>query len=81
MGGDTLLDLILANEERLVRDERDGGSLGCSNHEIVKLRIWRGRKGANGRMATRHTFAHSGQIIGRIPWIGLEKKKWPKKAG
>jgi len=34
-----LLDLVLTNKERLVEDVKVGGSLGYSNHAMVKFRI------------------------------------------
>lgn len=37
MRGETLPDLILASAEEMFRDESAGGSLVCSDHEIVKL--------------------------------------------
>jgi len=37
-----LLDLVLTKKEGLVEDMRVGGSLGCSEHEMVKFRILRG---------------------------------------
>ena len=36
---DVLLNLILTNKEGLVEDVRAGGSLGCSDHEMVEFRI------------------------------------------
>lgn len=32
-----LLDLVLSNSDGLVRDVKAGGSLGCSNHEMVEF--------------------------------------------
>lgn len=61
MGGDTLLSLILANEEGLFRNERVEGSLGCSDHEIVKLRVLVGRK--TGRITTQQTLALSDTYV------------------
>lgn len=37
--GDALLDLTLANEEKLVGNVKVRGSLGCSDHEMVASRI------------------------------------------
>lgn len=37
----SLLDLFLTNEEKLVRDVKAKGSLGCSYHELVAFRILR----------------------------------------
>lgn len=63
MGGDILLNLILANEEGLFRDERAEGSLGCSDHEIVKLKVLVGRKRTTGRITTQQTLALSGTYL------------------
>ncbi|GAB0206503.1 hypothetical protein GRJ2_003115900 [Grus japonensis] len=41
-----LLDLVLMNKEGLVGDVKDGGSLGCSDHEMVEFRILHGRSRA-----------------------------------
>ena len=38
-----LLDLVLTNKEGLVRDVKTGGSLGCSDHEMVEFGILCGR--------------------------------------
>lgn len=81
MGGDTLPDLILPKEEGLLRDERVGGSLGCSDHEIVKLGILRGRKRANGRTTTQQTLAHTGTNLAESHGILSWKEKWPRRAG
>ena len=34
-----LLDLVLTNKEGLVGDVKAGGSLDCSDHEVVEFRI------------------------------------------
>ena len=39
MRPDVMLDLILTNKKGLVEDVRVGGSLVCSDHEMVKFRI------------------------------------------
>lgn len=36
-----LLDLLLTNEEKLARDVKANGSLGCSYHELVEFRMLR----------------------------------------
>lgn len=36
-----LLDLLLTNKEKLVRDVKTNGSLGCSYHELLAFRILR----------------------------------------
>ncbi|KAK4810802.1 hypothetical protein QYF61_008774 [Mycteria americana] len=47
--GDAKLDLLLMNKEELIEDVVTSGSLDCSGHGIVELRILRGVKKANGR--------------------------------
>ena len=47
-----LLDLVFTSEEGLVRDEKAGGRLGCSNHEVVAFKILCGRIKAISRSAT-----------------------------
>ncbi|GAB0208601.1 hypothetical protein GRJ2_003325800 [Grus japonensis] len=45
-----LLDLVLPNKEGLVGDVKVGGSLGCSDHEMVESRILHGRSRAAGEV-------------------------------
>ena len=47
-----LLDLVFTNKEGLVRDVVAGGSLGCSDHEMVEFKILCGRSKAIRRIAT-----------------------------
>ncbi|PKU47795.1 hypothetical protein llap_1904 [Limosa lapponica baueri] len=47
-----LVDLILTNKHGLVWDVKTGGSLGCSDHEIVDFRILRQRSKAISRITT-----------------------------
>ena len=47
-----LLDLVFSSEEGLVRDEKAGGRLGCSDHEVVAFKILCGRIKAISRSAT-----------------------------
>jgi len=39
--GEALLDLVLTNAEESIREVKIGGSLGCSNHAMMKFVIWR----------------------------------------
>lgn len=55
-----LLDLILISREELVREAMLVSSLGCSDHEIVKFRILRGRSRA--------------KRVGPQPWISTSLK-------
>ena len=70
--GSTLQDLILARKEELVEDVKGGGSLGCSDREMVDLRIMRGGKEAKSMMtALDFRKIHFGQfwdLLERIPW-------------
>ena len=49
---DSLLNLMLTNEEKLFRGVKVRGSVGCSDHEIVELRILRGRNKARSSITT-----------------------------
>ncbi|GAB0204057.1 hypothetical protein GRJ2_002871300 [Grus japonensis] len=74
-----LLDLVLTNKEGLVGDVKLGGSLGCSDHEMVEFRILRGRSRAISRITTldfrRANFGLCKDLLGRIPWVrALEGK-------
>ena len=72
MRRDVLLDLILTNKEGLVEDVRVGGSLGCSDHEMVKFRILHGRSRAMSRVTAldfkRANFDHFKDLLEGIPW-------------
>lgn len=50
--GDSLLNLMLTNEEQLSRDVKMRSSVGCSDHEIVELRILRGGHKTKSRIMT-----------------------------
>ncbi|GAB0206764.1 mitochondrial enolase superfamily member 1 [Grus japonensis] len=74
-----LLDLVLTTKEGLVGDVKVGGSLGCSDHEMVEFRILRGRSRAVSRITTldfrRANFGLFKDLLGRIPWVkALEGK-------
>ncbi|GAB0208473.1 mitochondrial enolase superfamily member 1 [Grus japonensis] len=74
-----LLDLVLTNKEGLVGDAKVGGSLGCSDHEMVEFRILHGRSRAISRITTldfrRANFGLCKDLLGRIPWVrALEGK-------
>ncbi|GAB0206941.1 hypothetical protein GRJ2_003159700 [Grus japonensis] len=72
-----LLDLVLTNKEGLVGDVKAGGSLGCSDHEMVEFRILRGRSRAISRITTldfrRANFGLFKDLLGRIPWV---RRSW-----
>jgi len=47
-----LLDFVLTNKDGLVEDVKVGGSLGCSDHELVEFRILHGESRARSRIKT-----------------------------
>ncbi|GAB0210277.1 hypothetical protein GRJ2_003493500 [Grus japonensis] len=61
------------HNERLVGDVKVGGSLVCSDHEMVEFRILRGRSRAISRITTldfrRANFGLFRDLLGRIPWV------------
>jgi len=74
-----LLDHVLTNEQELVDHVKAGGSLGCSDHEMVEFRILRGGSRAISRITTldfrRANFELFKDLLGEIPWVrALEGK-------
>jgi len=67
-----LLDLVLTNKEGLVEDVKAGGSLGCSDHEMVNFRIlYRGSRVINSNKTLDFKGAIYGlfkELLGGIPW-------------
>ncbi|PKU29906.1 rna-directed dna polymerase from mobile element jockey- hypothetical protein [Limosa lapponica baueri] len=67
-----LLDLVLTNKEGLVGDVKVGGSLGCSDHEVVEFRILCGRSRAKSSIPTldfrRTNFGFFKDLLQVIPW-------------
>lgn len=70
-----LLDFVLSNWDELVKDVKLGGSLGCSNHEMVEFKILYGRTKATRakkRIATldvwRINFNLFQDLCGGISW-------------
>ncbi|GAB0189140.1 mitochondrial enolase superfamily member 1 [Grus japonensis] len=67
-----LLDLVLTNKG-FVEDVKVGGSLGCSDYEMVEFRILCGRSRAVSRVTTpdfrKANFGLFKDLLGRIPWV------------
>ncbi|GAB0207232.1 hypothetical protein GRJ2_003188800 [Grus japonensis] len=67
-----MLDLVLTNKEGLVGDVKLKGSLGCSDHEMVELKILRAARRASSKLLTldfrRADFGLFRDLLGRIPW-------------
>jgi len=75
-----LLDLVLTNKEGLVEDVKTGGSLDCSDHEMVEFRILSGRSRAISRIKTldfrRANCGLFKELLGGIQWVrALEGSK------
>jgi len=68
-----LLDIVLTNKEGLVEDVKVGGSLGCSDHEMMKFRMLYGGSRAMSRITAldfrRVNFGLFKDLLGGIPWV------------
>ena len=66
-----LLDLVRTNREGAAGNVKAGGSLGCSNHEIVEFRILCGRNKVISKTGTldfrRANFNLFIDLLGSIP--------------
>ena len=74
-----LLDLALVNKAELLGHLTVSGSLGCSDREMVELRMQRGGSRAKSRttaLASRTAdFNLVRDLFGRIPWaMALERR-------
>lgn len=80
----TQLDHILTNKEKLVEDLRARGSLGCSDHEMMKFRILQGGNKAKRRFTTldfRRTGFHLlMDLLGRITWNMMLREEDTRRA-
>jgi len=79
-----MLDLVLTNKEGLVEDVKVGGSLGCSDHEMIEFRILHGESRAVSRITTldfkRDNFGLFKVLLGGIPWVrALEGRGGPRE--
>ena len=72
-------------KEGLVEDVKVGGSLGCSDHEMVEFRILRGGSRAISRLKTldfkRANFGLFKDLLGGISWIRALELEGSKRAG
>jgi len=70
---DVLLDLVLTNEEGLGDDVKVGGSLGCSDYEMVQFSILHGESRPISRITTlnfrRANFGLFKDLLGGVPWV------------
>lgn len=67
----SLLDLLLTGKEKLVRDVKANGSLGCSNHELGEFKILReaskmNNNYSNPRFRKSKCWLFQG-LLGKIP--------------
>ncbi|GAB0206479.1 highly reducing polyketide synthase PKS6 [Grus japonensis] len=67
-----MLDLVLTNKEGLVGDVKLKGSIGCSDHEMVEIKILRAARRAHSKLTTldfrRAGFDLFRDLLGRVPW-------------
>jgi len=63
-----LLDLVFPNKEELVGDVKAGGSLGCSDHEVVEVKILCGKIKAISRSATLDFSRANFDLFIDLPW-------------
>ena len=68
-----LLDLVLTNKEGPAGDVKVGGSLSCSDHEMVEFRLLRGGSRAISRITSldlrRANLGLFRDLPGGIPWV------------
>jgi len=68
-----LLDLVLMNKEGLVEDVKAGGSLSCSDHEMVNFSILGGGRREISRITVldfrRANFAVFKELLGGMLWV------------
>ncbi|PKU35904.1 rna-directed dna polymerase from mobile element jockey-like [Limosa lapponica baueri] len=67
-----MLDLVLTNKEGLVGNVKLKGSLGCSDHKMVEIKILRAARRVRSKLTTldfrRADFGLWRDLIGRVPW-------------
>ena len=85
MRRDMLWDHILTNKKGLIRDVKVRGSLDCSDHEMVELRVMRAGRKAQSRSqpqaSGKQTLACYRTCLegshGRQTW----REEWSRRAG
>ncbi|PKU45091.1 glycerol kinase [Limosa lapponica baueri] len=67
-----MLDLVLTNKKGLVANVKLKGSLCCSDHEMVELKILRAMRKVHSKLAIldfrRAYFGLLRDLLGRLPW-------------
>jgi len=80
-----MLDLVLTNKKGLVGNVKVKGGLGCSDHQMVGLKILRAARRVHSKLATldfrRADFGLLRDRLGRIPWDKALEGRGPQKAG
>jgi len=81
---DALLGLILANEG-VVGNVKAKGSLGCSDHEMVEIRILRAGRKVKSKLTILDSrgvdFGLFEHLLWRVLWDKALEKRGPKKVG
>jgi len=67
-----MLDLVLTNKEGLVGNVKLKGSLGCSDHEMLELKILRAARRVHSKLTALDfrtaDFVLFRNLLGRVPW-------------
>ena len=80
MRRDVLLDIVLTKQEGLVEEVKAGGSLGCTDHEMVEFRILHGESRAINRITALDFWRDNFKdLLGGIPWFrALDGRRGPR---
>jgi len=79
-----MLDLVLTNKEGLTGNVKVKGSLGCSDHEMVKFKILRAARWVHSKLATldfrRADFGLLRNLLSRILWDKALEGRWAQES-
>jgi len=75
-----MLDLVLTKKEGLAGNVKLKGSLGCSDHEMVQLKILRALRKVHSKLNTldfrKADFGLFRDLLCRVPWDKALKGRW-----
>jgi len=66
--GEELLDSVFSSAEKIVKDIRIRGSLGCNNHALVEFMISRNAGLAKSRVRTLNFKLFFMKLLNEISW-------------
>lgn len=82
--GEALLDLLLTNEEELIKKVKTGCNPGCSNHALVQFSILRRtgqrKSGASTLNLRKANFSLVRALVSGILWESAHRDKGAKKS-